>query len=177
MIWVPEPLLWPVIVPPDGREKISAVQANVAPTSGEFSGMSVVSPLQIVCGDAEPVAVGYTVNVNVFTGPMHPLIVAVTPTVATILLFVEFDAVNRGIFPLPDVPNPTFGLQTQLNVASADGLVKLTGPALPALQAVRSGGWLTTAVGETRNTTSSVEEQEFVPLEIVTVSLRVADPP
>ena len=67
-IEVPHPelqLLKPVIVPPKGDVCIAAVQLNVVPPTVEFKSTLEVVPLQIVCGDAEPVGVGLTVIVKV----------------------------------------------------------------------------------------------------------------
>ena len=59
---------------------------------------------------------GFTVIVNVLTGPGQPLAVAVTLIVA---VTGELIAVNAGIFPVPDNPNPTFAVLVQANVAPA----------------------------------------------------------
>ena len=44
---------------------LAAVQLNVVPPTVEFKSTLEVVPLQIVCGDAEPVGVGLTVIVKV----------------------------------------------------------------------------------------------------------------
>ena len=48
---------------------------------------------------------------------MHPLIVAVTLTVAVTGLLVLLVAVNADMFPVPLVPKPTSAVLVQLKVA------------------------------------------------------------
>lgn len=68
--------------------------------------------------------IGFTVIVNVVTGPVQPFEVAVTLIVATTGALVVFVAVKDGIVPDPLVPNPIFELLVQLNVAPAGVLAK-----------------------------------------------------
>jgi hypothetical protein len=44
------------MVPPDGLENTEAVQVNVVPLRVELSAMLVAVALQIVCGEADPMA-------------------------------------------------------------------------------------------------------------------------
>ena len=76
---------------------------------------------------------GSAVTVNVLTGPVHPLSVAVTFTVATIELLVTFVTVYAGIFPEPLKPKPTLLELVQAKVAPAGTLTKFMAvPAVPA---------------------------------------------
>lgn len=80
------------------------------------------------------VGVGFTVIVNVLTGPVHPLAVAVTDIVAVTGVVPLLVAVNAGIFPEPLVPKPIFALLVQVKVAPAVALPKFTAAPLAVLQ-------------------------------------------
>ena len=54
--------------------------------------------------------------VNDVTVPVHPFMAAVTLTVAVIGVNPALVAVNEGIIPLPEVPNPTSVPLVQLKV-------------------------------------------------------------
>lgn len=77
---------------------------------------------------------GFTVTVNVLTGPVHPLAVGVTVTVAVTGEVPLFVAVNAGIFPDPLVPKPTFALLVQLKVVPVTLLPKLMAAPAPLWQ-------------------------------------------
>jgi len=51
--------------------------------------------------------VGLAVTVNVFTGPVHVAVLAVTLTVEMMGATPALTAVKAAILPEPDVPNPT----------------------------------------------------------------------
>ena len=66
------------MVPPDGLEKIEAVQVNVLPLRVELSAMLVAVALQIVCGEADPDGLGLTVTLTVKEFPTQPFAEGVT---------------------------------------------------------------------------------------------------
>ena len=81
------------------------------------------------------VGVGYTVTLNVVTGPVHPLAVAVTLTVAVIGLLVLFVMVVKApMFPLLPRPKPTSVVLVQLYVAPGVELLKLIAAPVAPLQ-------------------------------------------
>ena len=57
---------------------MTAVQVNVVPLTVEFKATLVTVLLQIVCGEADPIGVGFTVTSTVNAEPAHPLAVGVT---------------------------------------------------------------------------------------------------
>ena len=62
-------LLNPVMAAP---ENCAAVQVNVLPGIVEFKITRVVAPLQVICGDADPDGLGFTVTSTVNVFPIHP---------------------------------------------------------------------------------------------------------
>ena len=69
--------------------------------------------------------IGLTVRVNVLTGPVQPLAVGVTDTVAVTGEVPVLVAVNAGIFPEPLVPKPMSTLLVQVKVVPVTLLPKL----------------------------------------------------
>ena len=63
-IGLPEPLPYPVMVPPAGTVCIAAVQVYVVPPTVEFNATFVVALLQTVSGDAEPTGVVFIATVT-----------------------------------------------------------------------------------------------------------------
>ena len=57
---------------------MTTVHVNVVPLTVEFKATLVVDPLQIVCGEADPIGVGFTVTSTVNAAPAQPLAVGVT---------------------------------------------------------------------------------------------------
>ena len=96
----------------------------------------IAVPEQTVCvaGVAVIAGIGFTVMVNVVAAPVQPFAVAVTDTVATIGAPVELLAVNAEMPPVPLVPNPTFALLVQANVAAGTLLAKLIAAPAAVLQ-------------------------------------------
>lgn len=80
---VPEELPNPVIVPPVGVVMMAAVQVKIVPLTDELNATLVAVALQIVCGEAEPNGLGFTVTSTVKDTPVHPLAVGVIKYVTT----------------------------------------------------------------------------------------------
>ena len=57
------------MVPPVGGVCMAAVHVKVVPLIVEFKVISLVPALQMVCGEAEPTGVGFTVTVIVYGEP------------------------------------------------------------------------------------------------------------
>lgn len=126
----PVPDVSPVKVP-----VLSLVQLYVVPVTPlgfEIEILLMAVPEQTVCvpGVAVTAGIGFTVTVKVLTAPVHPFAVAVTDTVAATGALVKLEAMNAGISPVPLVPNPTFELLVQANVAP--GILPVKGISAPA---------------------------------------------
>jgi hypothetical protein len=105
----------PMLPLPEAARPIVAslfVQAYVVPATGFVKLMAVVvAPLQSVWSvTLSTVGVGFTVMVNVSTGPGQPLAVGVTVTVAVTGALPVLVAVKAPILPLPEATKPMLAL-------------------------------------------------------------------
>lgn len=80
--------------------------------------------------------VGLTVTLKEVLLPVHPPTEGVTVTVATCVLAPALIAVKEGIFPVPEVPKPTFTELVHANVVPAEKLVKAMAALLFPLQVI-----------------------------------------
>jgi hypothetical protein len=140
---------------PDATKPIVAslfVQAYVVPATGFVKLMAVVvAPLQSVWSvTLSTEGVGFTVMVNVSTGPGQPFAVGVTVTVAVTGALPALVAVKVPMFPLPDAARPMVALLfVQAYVVPATGFVKLMAVVVAPLQSVWSVTLSTEGVGFT----------------------------
>ena len=95
------------------------------------------------------VGVGLTVTLKVLTGPLHPLALAVTLTVATTGALPVLVAVKAAMEPVPLVPKPTSTVLVQAKVAPPTLLPKPMAPPVALLHTVTLPRALTVGVGLT----------------------------
>jgi hypothetical protein len=122
-------------------ETVLFVHAYVVPATGPVKFTAVVAaPLHKVWSvTLSTVGVGFTVMVNVSTGPGQPLAVAVTDTVAVTGALPVLVAVKVPMLPLPDATKPMdASLFVHANVEPAVGLVKVMAVVVAPLHKVWS---------------------------------------
>ena len=88
--------------------RLELVHVNVPPAGALVNtDAGMLPPLQIVMfAGTVTVGVGFTVIVYVFGVPGQPATVGVTVIVEVIAAAVKLVAVNDGVFPVPEAPNP-----------------------------------------------------------------------
>lgn len=133
-------------------EVVLLVQENVAPVGVEANVFdATVAPLQTVTGlSVTTVGVGFTVMVNVETGPVHPFADGVIEIVDVIAVVPAFVAVKEGKLVVPDAAKPIAVLEfVQVKVVPATGPAKVFAATVELGQAVTLVSAVTVGVGLT----------------------------
>jgi len=114
------------------------VQLYVVPATGleKFIPATGIPPQKAALATVLTLVVGLTVTLKEVLFPVHPPTKGVTVTVATCIFDPALIAVKEGIFPLPEVPKPTFTELVHANVAPAEKLVKAMAALLFPLQVI-----------------------------------------